>query len=80
MDQNVLNTIKKILSKHVTLAYPNFKLPFNIYTDAYTSQLVAVTQQNDNPIAFYTNKLTHTQTCFTITKLELISIVETLQE
>ena len=78
--QTSLDTIKKILAKRITLAYPNFNLPFDIYTDASTSQLGSVIQQNDSPIAFYSRKLTDAQTRYTVTELELLSIVETLQE
>ena len=63
--------------------FPNivcFHLGINIYTDASTKQLGAVITQENRPIAFFSRTLSGTQTKYTITKLELLSIVETLQE
>jgi hypothetical protein len=74
------STIKSLLGRQVVLAYPNFKLPFEIHTDASTSQLGSVIHQDGRPIAFYSRKLTDAQSRYTITELELLSIVETLQE
>ena len=54
--------------------------PFNIYTDASAKQISAVIQQQDHPLAFYSRKLTDTQTRYTVIELELLTIVETLQE
>jgi len=62
------------------LAYPQFDQPFIIHTDASHTQLGAVISQNDKPIAFYSQKLTPTQTCYTTTERELLAIVETLKE
>jgi RNase H-like domain found in reverse transcriptase len=74
------NTLKSLLAKRVVLAYPNFKLPFDIYTDASGKQIGAVIQQQGKPLAFYSRKLTDAQTRYTVIELELLAIVETLQE
>jgi hypothetical protein len=50
------------------------------YTDASTLQLGAVITQEDRPIAFFSRKLSGAQSKYTITKLELLAIVETLKE
>lgn len=78
--QKNLDTVKQMLSRKVTLSYPNFNQPFSIYTDASTRQLGAVIEQNGKPLAFYSRKLNDAQTRYTVTELELLSIVETLQE
>ena len=62
------------------LAYPNYSLPFDVYTDASTRQLGVIITQQGRPIAFFSRKLTETQTRYSVTELELLSIVETLKE
>ncbi len=62
------------------LAYPDFTKPFEIYTDASTKQLGAVITQENRPIAFFSWKLSGAQTKYTVIKLELLAIVETLKE
>ena len=54
--------------------------PFDIYTDASTKQLGTVITQDNKPIAFFSRNLSGTQSKYTITKLELLAIVETLKE
>jgi hypothetical protein len=62
------------------LAHPDFTKPFEIYTDASTKQLGAVITQENRPIAFFSRKLSGVQSKYTVTKLELLAIVETLKE
>ena len=78
--QAALDTLKLELAKRVMLTYPNFSKPFEIYTDASKLQLGRVILQENNPLAFYSYKITDAQTIYTVIKLELLSIVETLQE
>ena len=51
--QKAFDTMKKIISREVLLAYPNFDKEFIIHTDASHMQLGAVIAQDDKPIAFY---------------------------
>ena len=62
------------------LAYPDFTKEFLIYTDASSRQLGSVIVQNNRPLAFFSRKLTKAQMNYTVTELELLSIVETLKE
>ena len=62
------------------LAYPDFSKPFVIHTDASHYQLGGMISQDGKPIAFYSRKLNDVQTCYTTTKQELLSIIETLKE
>jgi len=64
----------------VLSAYPNFDKEFHIHTDASKTQLGAVISQEGRPIAFYSRKLSPTQTRYTTTERELLAIVETLKE
>jgi hypothetical protein len=54
--------------------------PFEIYTDATTMQLGAVITQGNRPIAFFRRKLSEVQTEYSVTKIKLLAIVETLKE
>jgi hypothetical protein len=43
-------------------------------------QLGAVITQGDRPIAFFSRKLSKTQSKYSVTKIKLLAIVETLKE
>jgi hypothetical protein len=68
--QNAFDTIKKIMARETIMVYPNFEIPFEVHTDASAFQLGAVISQNGKPIAFYSRKLTPTQTRYTTTEWE----------
>ena len=72
--------MKATIAKEVVLAYPDFSTLFEIYTDASTTQLGEVITQDNRPIAFFSRKLSVTQAKYSITKIELLAIVETLKE
>jgi len=74
------DNVKTTIAKEVVLAYPDFTKPFDIYTDASTKQLGSVITQDNRPIAFFSRKLSSAQSRYTVTKLELLAIVETLKE
>ena len=78
--QEAFDAIKKCLSREVILAYPNYGEEFQIYTDASTRQLGAVITQYGKPLAFFSRKLSEAQRKYTVTELELLSIVECLKE
>jgi hypothetical protein len=62
------------------LAYPDYSKVFEIYTDTSSKQLGAVITQENRPIAFLSRKLSTTQRKYSVTKIELLAIVETLKE
>jgi hypothetical protein len=62
------------------LAYPDYSKVFEIYTDASSKQLGAVITQDNRPIVFFSRKLSGAQCKYSITKIELLAIVETLKE
>jgi hypothetical protein len=72
--------VKTTIAKDVVLAYLDFTKPFDIYTDTSTKQLGSVITQDNRPIAFFSRKLSGAQSKYTVTKLELLAIVETLKE
>jgi hypothetical protein len=78
--QIAFDNVKTTIAKEVVLAYPDFTKPFDIYTDTSTKQLGSVITQDNRPIAFFSRKLSGVQSKYTVTKLELLAIVETLKE
>eukprot|EP00804_Cyclotella_cryptica_P014847 CCRYP_021233-RA/>CCRYP_021233-RA protein AED:0.19 eAED:0.19 QI:1615/0.57/0.5/1/0/0/8/0/352 len=66
--QQALNTVKATIAHDVTLAYPDYSQGFEIYTDS------------SKPLAFFSRKLSPTQQNHSVTKQELLTIVETLKE
>jgi hypothetical protein len=62
------------------LAYPDYSKVFKIYTDASSKQLGAVITQDNRPIPFFSPKLSDTQRKYSVTKIKLLSMVETLKE
>ncbi len=78
--QRAFDHVKATIAKDVVLAYPDFSKVFEIYTDAFSKQLGAVITQDNRPIAFFSRKLSDTQRKYSVTKIELLAIVETLKE
>ncbi len=62
------------------MAYPDYSKVFEIYTDASSKQLGAVITQDNRPIAFFSQKLSDTQRKYSVTKIELLTIVETVKK
>ena len=79
MRNRFFDDIKCAISQDTLLAYPDFNERFDLHTDASNYQLGAVISQNDKPIAFCSLKLTGAQTWYTVTYMELLSIVKTLK-
>jgi hypothetical protein len=78
--QQAFDNIKATIAKEVVLAYPDFTKPFEIYTNASTTQLGAVITQVNRPIRFFSRKLSEVQSKYSITKIELLAMVEILKE
>ena len=78
--QTAFESIKTMIARDVVLAYPDFSNKFVIYTNTSKRQLGAVITQDNRPIAFFSRKLNSAQSKYSITKLELLSIVEKLKE
>jgi hypothetical protein len=78
--QTAFEEIKKMLARDTMLAYPEYSKPFEVYTDASALQLGAVIVQDGRPITFFNRKLSETQKKYSVTELELLSIVECCKE
>jgi hypothetical protein len=78
--QQAFDDVKAAIAKETVLAYLDFLKPFEIYTDAFSTQLGAVITQDNRPIGFFCKKLSETQQKYSVTEIELLVIVETLKE
>jgi hypothetical protein len=59
--QQVFDNINAAIAKETVLAYPDFSKPFEMYTDAFSTQLGAVITQDNRPIAFFSRTTSKTQ-------------------
>jgi hypothetical protein len=78
--QQAFDDVKAAIAKGTVLVYLDFSKPFQIYTDASSTQLGAVITQDNRPIAFFSRKLFKTHQKYSVTEIELLAIVETLKE
>ena len=78
--QQAFDSVKTMIACDVVLAYPDFSEVFEIYMDASSRQLGAIITQKERPIAFFSRNLSTVQRKYSVTELELLSIVETLKE
>ncbi len=76
--QRAFDQVKTTIAKDVVLALPDYSKVFEIYTDASSKQLGAVITQGNRPIAFFSWKLSDVQRKYSVNKIELLAIVETL--
>ncbi len=78
--QQAFDNVKAAIAKETVLAYPDFLKPFEIYTDASSTQLGAMITLDNRPIAFFSRKLSEMQQKYSVMEIELLAIVETLKE
>ncbi len=77
--QRAFDHVKATIARDVVLANPDYYEVFEIYTDASSKQLGAVITQKNRPIAFFSQKLSIAQCKYSVTKIELLAIVKTVQ-
>jgi hypothetical protein len=75
--QRTFDHVKSTITKDAVLAYPDYSKVFEIYTDASSKQLGAEITQDNRPIVLFSQKLSDTQCKYSVTKIELLAIVET---
>jgi hypothetical protein len=68
--QQVFDNVKAAIAKETVLAYPDFSKPFEIYTDASSTQLGAVIAQDNRPTAFFSRKLFKMQQKYSVTEIK----------
>ncbi len=74
--QQVFDNVKAAIKKKLSWPIQSFK----IYTHASTMQLGVVLIQDNRPIVFFSRKLSKAQQKHSVTKIELLAIVETLKD
>jgi len=83
VEQQAFDKIKKIIMETTLLMYPDFSLPFDIYTDASKYQIGSIIGQKRNGIfhsvAYFSKKMNSAQQNYTVGEKELPAIVETLR-
>jgi RNase H-like domain found in reverse transcriptase len=72
--------MKRFIAKETLLTYPNFNKTFLIHKDISKVQLGACILHKERLVAFYSRKLNPSQTRYTTTEKEFLSIIETLKE
>ena len=77
--QTTFKHIKTANAKDNDLAFPDYSQGFEIYTDSSKFQLGAIITQNNRPLVFFSRKLNTAQQKYSVTKQELLAIVETLK-
>jgi hypothetical protein len=78
--QQAFDDVKAAIAREVTLAYPDYSQAFEIYCDGSKTQLGVFIIQMNTPIAFFSCKLTKAQQKYSIGKIEILAIIETLKE
>jgi hypothetical protein len=78
--QRDFNHVNATIAKGVVVVYPDYSNVFEIDTDASCKQLGAIITQDNRPIAFFSWKLSNTQCKYSVTKIELLVIVEILKD
>ena len=78
--EEAFRTLKSIMAADCLNAYPDYNLPFEIYTDASDYQLGAAIIQNGRPVAYWSRSLQPTQQKYTTTEKELLAIILCLKE
>ena len=73
--QQAFNNVKAAIAKETVLAYPDFSKPFEMYTDASSTQLGAMITQDNRPILFFSRKSSTSQQNYSVTKIELWAII-----
>ena len=71
--------MKAIIVVDAINVFPDYSIPFDVYTDASDFQLGAAIIQNKRLIAYYSKKLTPAQQNYTTTEKELLGIAMTLK-
>jgi transposase InsO family protein len=78
--QEAFDAIEAAVSKDVLLSFPDYALPFDLYTDASDYQMGAVLMQGTKTLAFWSRKLKPEQKNYGVGEKEMLSVVEALKE
>jgi hypothetical protein len=72
--------VKAAVIKDVLCSFPDYSLPFELYTDASEYEMGAVLMQGTKTLAFWSRKLKPEQKNYGVGEKEMLSVVEALKE
>ncbi|KAG0439644.1 Transposon Tf2-9 polyprotein [Dictyocoela muelleri] len=78
-DDEAMHLIIKDVEKGLTLKFPIFEKPFELYTDASNSSISGVLKQGENLIGLYGKKLNKSERNYSIMEKELYAILKSLE-
>jgi hypothetical protein len=78
--QEAFDAIKAAVIKDVLCSFPDYSLPFELYTDASEYEMGAVLMQGTKTLAFWSRKLKPEQKNCGVGEKEMLSVVEALKE
>ena len=69
-----------MITKDIASAYLEHTKVYEVYTDASVTKLGTVITQSNRLLAFFSRNLSEIQQNYSVTKIELLAIVEILKE
>ena len=69
-----------MITKDIASAYMEYTKVFEVYADASVTKLCTVITQSNRLLAFFSRNLSEIQQNYSVTKIELLAIVEILNK
>ncbi|GFY29874.1 retrovirus-related Pol polyprotein from transposon 297 [Trichonephila clavipes] len=78
--QKAFDVVKAAITKAPVLKFPDFKKPFELFTDASSIGVGAVLNQEQRPVVFASRTLSAAERNYTVTERECLTVVWTLNK
>ncbi|GFT19613.1 retrovirus-related Pol polyprotein from transposon opus [Trichonephila clavipes] len=78
--QKAFDAVKAAITKAPVLKFPDFKKPFELFTDASSIGVGAVLNQEQRPVVFASRTLSAAERNYTVTERECLSVVWALNK
>ncbi|GFV71906.1 retrovirus-related Pol polyprotein from transposon opus [Trichonephila clavipes] len=78
--QKAFDAVKAAITKAPVLKFPDFKKPFELFTDASSIEVGAVVNQEQRPVVFASRTLSAEERNYTVTKRECLAVVWALNK
>ncbi|GFW11146.1 retrovirus-related Pol polyprotein from transposon 297 [Trichonephila clavipes] len=78
--QKAFDTVKAAITKEPVLKFPDFKKPFDLFTDASSVGVGAVLNQEQRPVVFASRTLSAAERNYTVTERECLAVVWALNK
>ncbi|GFX24860.1 retrovirus-related Pol polyprotein from transposon 297 [Trichonephila clavipes] len=73
--QKAFDAVKAAITKAPVLKFPDFKIPFELFTDASSTGVRAVLNQEQRPVVFASRTLSAAERNYTVTDRECLAVV-----